>query len=241
MDVEGSGIALFSRRMPKRKREVSVFVGRKQRRIVRGTFRRPAMIVKPIAPPRTGGFYGLNQGGHGQELKTIDEVSQAYEFSSTGTINLINGVAQGTDFTQRVGRKFNMKSILLRGRIAVGATPTGGTWRLMLVYDKQTNGAAPAITDIVDAIGMSGVQNLSNRDRFVVIMDKSGFLEATTKITIPFKKYKKCNLEVINGGTGDTVGSIQTGALWVISMGNLATGVTAITGTITSRVRFKDP
>jgi len=241
IDVGATG-HLFSRsRMPKRKRSVSVFVGRKQRRIVRGTFRKPAVVIKPLAPPRTGGFYGLNQGSHGDELKTIDIAAGVFEFSSTGTITLINGIAQGTDFTNRVGRKFNMKSILIRGRISVGATPTGATWRLMLIYDKQTNGEAPVITDIIDAIGMSGVQNLSNRDRFVVIMDKAGWVEATTKITMPFKKYKRCNLEVINGGTGATVGSIQTGALWLISVGNLAAGATAPVGALTTRVRFKDP
>lgn len=203
-------------------------------------------VNNPFKPPRQlvqikqSNPYSLNQGNHGRELKTIDVTAVAYEFSTSGTVNLINGVAQGTDYTTRVGRKLTLKSIFVRGRISVGSTPTAGVWRFMLVYDKQPNGAAFVATDLLDNVNIHGVQNLTNRDRFVIIMDKMGYLEAAGRSFIPIKKYIKCNLEVTFGGTGGTISSIQTGSLFAVSIGHLATGVTAITSTITTRVRFLD-
>lgn len=229
MEVEVPVGALFT----KKRKRTALYPGRKKRRVMRGVVR------KPIAPPRTGGFYGLNQGNHGRELKTIDTTT-ACEFSTTGTIALINGVAQGTDFTTRVGRKFNMRSILLRARIGVGGTATASVWRMMLVYDKQANAAAPAITDILDSINTTSNNNLANRERFIVIMDKLGYVEAAGRSQIPFKKYKRCALEVTNGGTGNTVGSIVTGSLWLVTTGQLVTGATAPVATVQTRIRFTD-
>lgn len=219
----------------KRKRSSStrVFAGRKQRRLIR--------VVRPLAPsggPR--GFYGLNQGRHGKELKVIDTAGTSYECSTTGTITLMNGVAQGTDFNTRVGRKFTMKSILVRGSAQVGATPTGGSFRWMIVYDKQTNGVLPAIADIVSAANMPANQNLSNRARFVVLADKTGYLEATGRINFPQKWFRRCALECTNSGTANTIGSISTGSVYLVTMGSIATGVTAIQLNVSVRIRFMD-
>jgi hypothetical protein len=217
----------------KRKRSsVRIFPGRKRRRLL--TTRRR------LAPPRTGGFYGLNQGNHGPELKDIDQAPATYAADTTGAITLINGVAQGTDFTQRVGRKFTMKSILLRGTAQVGATATSAAWRIMIVYDKQANAAAPLITDILTNVSINGMQNLTNRDRFIVYLDKAGWVEATDKQIQPVKWYKRCRLETINGGTGATIGSIASGALYLLTMGNVVAGATAARINLEIRVRFTD-
>lgn len=215
--------------------------GLKRRRITPGL--RGVMVKKSSRAPQGGprGFYGLNQGNHGVELKDIDTSLAAAECSTTGAINLINGVAQGTDFNTRVGRKFNMRSILVRGTIKVGATPTLAAYRWMIVYDKQANGASAVITDILTAINMGGVNNLTNRDRFVVIADKKGYVEAAGRGVVPIKFYKRCALETTNGGTSAAIGSIQTGALYFVTLGDLATGVTApVCGAMTARVRFTD-
>jgi len=230
-------------RMPKRKRmSTREFAGRKRRRLVRGTFRAPA---KRIAPPRTGGFYGLNQGNHGKELKDIDTDVTAVTINSTGSVTLINGVAQGTDFTTRVGRKFNMKSILIRFLIYFGSTsilPSAVRW--MIVYDKQANGAAPAVTDILDAATVTSNNNLSNRDRFLVVFDKIRVLGATAandNSMFYVKKYKRMAMETTNSGTGATVGSISTGALYLVMVGDRTAGTTAArfeSGGV--RIRFTD-
>jgi len=110
----------------------------------------------------------------------------------------------------------------------------------MVVYDKQANGAAPVIGDILTATSMSGVNNLANRDRFIVYADRAGWVEVTDKTIEPVNVYLKVNLEETFNGTGASAAAINTGALYLISMGNLATGVTAPVVTCTARVRFTD-
>jgi len=225
-----------------RKRKRSFVVerpGRKRRRMMR------TVIRKPLAPRRTGGFFGLNQGQHGIELKDIDTDISAVTINSTGAVTLINGVAQGTDFTQRVGRKFQMKSILIRMVAYFGSTSIlPSVFRWMVVYDKQTNAAAPAVTDILDAATVTSNANLSNRERFVVIYDKIHVIGATAANDNSMKyikKYKRIFMETTNGGTANTVGSIQTGGLFFVTVGDRVAGTTAgrfESGSI--RIRFTD-
>lgn len=198
------------------------------------------MYNRTRAPLSRRGFYGLYTARGRKELKVIDTASASYAADTTGLVTLINGVAQGTDFNTRIGRKFTMKSVLVRGDVRVGATPASTAWRVMVVLDRQANGVAPGITDIINAANLAGVQTLSFRDRFVVLMDKQGWLEQTDMQIRPFKWYHKCNLEVTNSGTGATVGSIATGALYLVTCGATGAGVTAAIVQVACRVRFTD-
>lgn len=202
--------------------------------------------TKPLGPsggPR--GFYGLNQGNHGKELKDVDTDISALSFTTTGSVTLLNGVAQGTDFTNRVGRKFNTKSILIRMVITSGSTATANhIARWMIVYDKQVNGSLPAVTDILTSASISAPNNLNNRDRFVVILDKQhniGATGANDNAKVFMKKYRRCHLETTNGGTAATIGSIQTGGLYFVAVGSAAAGTTApIFDSGICRIRFTD-
>lgn len=225
MEVEVARVPRFQRTL-KRQRSVgrSRSVGPKRRKLASVSgFRNP---------------YGLNQGNHGAELKSVEVGAGAQECSTTAVITLINGVATGDDINNRDGRKFTMKSILVRGTINVGATPTGAAYRWMIVYDKQANGAAPVIGDILNVSSMLGCNNLSNRDRFIIIADKTGFLEATGTIVRTIKKFINCNLETVCSGTTNGIASIATGSLFLVTLGNLATGVTAPNLNVLTRVRF---
>lgn len=224
----------------KRKRSsVRIFPGRKKRRLLTTVRRRP------LAPRRTGGFYGLNQGAHGVEIKDNDVDIATMPFNTSGAIQLLNGIAQGTDFTQRVGRKFTMTSIYIRMIIQNGTTQVpNNIARWMVVYDKQTNSNALTIANVLAAVSTTAPNNLDNRDRFVVIYDKCHNIGATggndnQKVFI--RKFRRCNLEVTNSGTGNTVGSIATGSLYFITVGDVVPGTTASTVTAgTVRIRFKE-
>jgi len=194
----------------------------------------------PSAPIRTGGFYGpYNRPvGLGPELKTIDVTTTSISpVAVAGATVLLNGVAQGSDYTNRIGRKTVMKSILFRANIyPVGGTqsPLGATIRIMLVYDKQTNGALAAVTDILNAATYLQPTNLNNRDRFKILMDKFVTTNANTTTAGPVqsiagggtrlvKKYIRFEHDVIFGGTGATVGDIQSGSLFMLTISSSAT------------------
>lgn len=219
-----------------------LIASRRPGRKVNGGFQRSGRNGYYKSQPNGGprGNYGPNQGGKDAlELKDV-EATLNVEASTVGSITLVNGVAQGTDFTNRIGRRMNIKSVLVRGFATVGATATSGTYRWLLVWDRQPNAVACVITDVLSATSTLGVQNLTNRERFVVLADKTGWVESTQATQKPIKKYLKCNLETTNGGTAATIGSIQTGALWFITVGTVATGVTSPLINVTVRVRYTD-
>jgi len=215
---------------------------------------RKRMGGPPLGPVSTRGFYGLWDGRGRNELKSVENAAiQAAPLSnSTGSVTLINGVATGTDYTDRVGRKIIIKSIYIRMTAYPYTTGTidntkGECLRLMLVMDTQPNGALAAVADILNGSGdVNAPMNLNNRDRFKVLYDKqigfpsftttSGALVNGSPMLKPIKIYKKCNLEVIFNGTGSTIGSIQTGALLVLQLSAHA----AIETLYTARVRFSD-
>lgn len=190
------------------------------------------------------------KGGRGSisETKVADTDPAAYACDTTGSVTLLNGIATGTDYTDRVGRKVVIKSIYLRGFVLPVDTSTSNNLsRLILVYDKQPNGAAPAVTDILKSSTAQSQLNINNRDRFMILMDKQyamGAYDATTGyIGSPsvqqVKKYKKCNLETIYGGTLSTIASINTGALYLVTIGSAAAAAGGeFRGSV--RVRFVD-
>lgn len=177
------------------------------------------------------------------ELKFTD-ITLTQEFSTTGTITLLNGVAQGSNESNRVGTRQDNVSLLLRGAISVGAVATASTVRMIVVYDNQTNKLAPAITDVLTAVNTGSAMNLSNRDRFRVLLDRFEYVEASGKAIIPFNHYLKLGQSRTtygNGLTGATVAGITTGAIFLITVGDLVTGTTApVTKVANSRFRFSD-
>lgn len=240
----------------KRKRSTSAGVVKLARAINRASGPSPMQGVSfsgLSAPLRTGGFYGQwNRPVTAKpELKVIDIALTNQTVAAAGNVILLNGVATGTDFTSRIGRKIVLKSLLLRANsyyTAAVSTQVGDNVRVMVVCDNQANGAAPAVTDILVAADPVSPMNLNNRDRFRVLMDKvinhagavfaAGALTNGSPSMRSIKKYIKLNMESIYSGTGATVGSLASGALYLVLIGfnNNATDFDYIT-----RVRFIDP
>lgn len=203
-----------------------------------------------LAPPRTGGFWGVRQRVRGNELNTIDVDSASYVADTTGTITLLNGVATGDDFTDRTGRKIVMKSLYIRGLVKNVDISSGPCLcRLLVVYDNQANGAAPVILDVLKEATSTSQFNLNNRDRFRIIMDKQyaiGAIDNTATQAYAagpsiqvYKLYKKINLETIFSGVTNAIASIQTGSVYVITIGDQAANAGG-TFKFTTRIRFVD-
>lgn len=185
----------------------------------------------------------------GSELKFTDVEVTGSAVTTAGVITLLNGVAQGTDYTQRIGRKTCMKSILWNAALLSngGTIPLGDMIRLLIVYDTQPNSATPAVTDILAVADPFSPMNLNNRDRFHTIFDHklplnpaaftTGVPTAGNPISYYKQKYKKLSKDVIFSGTGATAGSIQTGAVWMLQISYLTAAYNLDSYT---RIRFHD-
>ena len=88
------------------------------------------------------------------------------------TITLLNGVAQGATEVTRVGRKITMTKITMNWNAMMpSAAVGGGSLRFKVVYDKQTNGAAPSILSVFTVDNFYSHNNLANADRFITLFD----------------------------------------------------------------------
>lgn len=107
----------------------------------------------------------------------------ALKLDSTGSVIPLNLIRAGSGFNNRVGRAINLKSMQLQlslQHLATSALSGDDYARILVIWDDSTNGALPAMADIladVDQAGtpstgpMSGL-NLNNRTRFSIIADK---------------------------------------------------------------------
>jgi len=91
--------------------------------------------------------------------------------------------AQGDDIINRTGRKAKIVSVKVRGqvRMIAGLTTAAQKCRIMLVLDKQTNGAAVQGSSVLGVLsgapgtenGVNIFMNPANFGRFIILKDKT--------------------------------------------------------------------
>lgn len=162
---------------------------------------------------------------------------------------ILNNVTQGTDATQRIGRKIQIKSIriLITAKVYTSQIDTAGeetagppltyeesanpavppqTARVVLVWDKQPNGqqatSFDVFTDMNGKRGSSSMMNLDNRDRFVILADEKRSIGPYGTGTAVFDIYKECDLTTIFSTAADpqTIASIASGCLYAFFLGD---------------------
>jgi len=161
---------------------------------------------------------------------------------------ILNNITQGADATQRIGRKIQIKSIRVLASVQVSSYWTNlnsaagtsynqtnycenQTARLVLVWDKQPNGAICFSSDVfVEMNGntpSSSMMNLNNRDRFVILADEKRSMGAGGNGTALFDIYKECDLTTIYSSAVDPqlIASIASGALYAFLLGDSPNGI----------------
>jgi len=212
----------------------------------------------------------LSRGvGSGQIAKTVDLAvtpTVVDIISATGTFTLLNGTQEGAGFYNRVGRRITMNWVQIIGQINLSANVTTGVneyFRIMVVYDRQANGALPVIGDILQDFDQSGANgtssfsgmNMNNADRFLMLRDVryaipnngNTALNAQTECIVDGNGMYNINMYVPIGlqthykaAAPATIASIATGALYLVTFGNVAAGANGYRSTFNSRLRFSD-
>lgn len=169
------------------------------------------------------------------------------------TFILCNNMQQGNSGITRIGRQITVKSVAYNMMIKPAATTTSGLLRFMLIWDRQANGAAPAITDILGfndaatttANQITAAMNMSNRERFKVLVDKRIAVgQVVTSIAagnpVPHgEKFRKQNeIVTYNAGNVGDVTDIATNSLYAVLLTTCGTAAFAINGNV--RIRFTD-
>jgi len=222
----------------------------------------PARRVRTVAPrttalrgrvvrgfTRRSGFYG--RFGRGGELKFFDTaisflIDATSEVPATGQLVLI---PQGVTESTRVGRKCVIKSIQMRLNLvfAPAASATAATaFSIWLVQDKQANGAAAAITDVITSSNLtSGMRDLSNSGRFIILKRWNSVMNVGAGVTTAFNNsyrhiefFKTCNIPIEYSSTTGAIGEIKSNNLFLLAGANGSDDLITVAGNC--RVRFSD-
>lgn len=197
----------------------------------------------PIPSGAPSGLYNLSTSS--KEYKFVDVTlgtagaETLLPASGAASFVLLNGLQLGTSAFQRIGNKIAMKScywsvVFALNSLNTVADATSGTpqvpVRMMIVYDKQTNGSLPALSDLLSDksgianatarfIDVNSPNNLNNKDRFIVLCDKRFVLSAQGTGSRIMKKYKKLSTSVAykSGATVGNVTDITSGGLYFIA------------------------
>lgn len=188
------------------------------------------------------------------ELKYNDLAKASYVCDTTGTVTALNLIAVGDDNSTRDGRQVTLKSCHIQGVIQpTDATTSEHLARILVVWDSQANGAlgtiATTTTGILTAADSVSNTQLNNRDRYTILRDlrfaMGGFSTTATQSYSQtpnvqmVNEYIKLNHKVTYGGTAADIASLNTGALLLVTVANVAAGAGS-TFIGTTRVRFSD-
>lgn len=230
----------------------------------KGGYKKRKVDNNVVSSPRIWPPIADRQDSTGPEKKHIDTAPAIYQANTTAVVTLLNGCVRGTDSGERVGRKVTMTSVFVRGYCQLEESVSGNNGplfapcqlaRLMIVYDRQPTGATPAITEFLNSSLSYAQLNYDNRDRFSIIADYQAvlgpFAVATTGVAI-FSSFDNCGKEVniyrslrlptiFNATNGGTVADINSGALWMVTIGNVAAGTdTDANFRVSVRVKYLD-
>lgn len=170
------------------------------------------------------------------DIKFVDTAPASYGCDSTGTVTLLNGVATGTDFTNRIGRRIRNLSLELVGFLYPESQTTTqmDLCRVLIVLDKQPNGAIPAITDVLTSSTSLAGRNLNNAKRFTILKDDmmecgsfsttatQAVASAPTTQRLVYHLPLGMETEYLN--TTSAITSISTNSIVLLTVGNATSG-----------------
>lgn len=160
-------------------------------------------------------------------------------------ITEVNNMRQGATVAERIGNKVVVKSIHLKGTINLDAACTRACVRIMLVYDRQPNGAFPAVGDLTmdqpgGTVGPLSSLNIANKGRFSIIRDQWITLDLVQKNQYQLNLYCKGRWETEFQTNTFTIGDIRMGSILLAAGAQFnAGGFVTLTNSMV-RVRYFD-
>lgn len=182
------------------------------------------------------------------ELQTQDTVNGATRFDNTGFYQLEFVPTVGTGYSNRIGLKATIKSILVQGTLLPGSLQTSVPQhcRILLFWDRQPNNAAPASPLPLLSLTPISLPDPQFQNRFKILWDKGFCISGVTGTSVApssqemeVKYYKKCNLVTKFSASAGVIADIVSGALYLLFIGDTAPGTnTSPTMTWSTRIRF---
>jgi len=182
---------------------------------------------------------------YANELKNIDTDGIAVPALgvTTAAVTAVNNVVQGITAVTRIGRGTVVRQVEFRLQLAMAATSTlSEAWRVMVVYDTRTNGAAITGATVLEADAIENPYNMANAGRFKILYDKTKYVGTAGPQVVSFYMKKRVSLPVNYGlGNAGTSADISTGGISILVWISGTVGVAVSTlNQNYSRVLFQD-
>lgn len=188
--------------------------------------------------------------GAAGEAKYFDTAATGRALNTTGTVIHLDIVPQGTTVNSRDGRKFKNTSVQLRGYAQSDTATTITNGMMLLVWDRQPNKVLAGVTDILESATSFAFAKRENAQRFRILkkwrwcFGGNSTTPATGKEVYDIDDYVKlpdeCIAECTASDTTGAIGNRVTGALLLLTIGDIAAGTTDAICNIGARVNFVD-
>lgn len=167
--------------------------------------------------------------------------------TTTSGYNLLNGVAQGTDYNQRVGNSIRILGLDWLLQVYNQHADANQQYRYVILVDTQTDGAAPSDAEIVEGGGAFVISSLlpnikASPERFAILHDKIFNMDATVNAI----HYDRVKLDNLVGQDLHTLYELTTAVVAAISKGSIyfahvsTDGVNGVTVSANFRVFYTD-
>jgi len=204
--------------------------------------RNPLARTQVLVKPRYGKSLTNPYSRPSVEKKNVDTIGSTGNIATNqfSEVDHLNIIGQGTSASTRIGRKVQMKSIFLRWTTSTGLN--NAPIRIVLIYDRNSTTALPAIGDIFTADNFNGNLNLNNSDRFIVLADEVHNANFATNVPGSNLQYagtifRKMNLDAMWATSTGDIASQTSGAVYVMTCG--LAGIGAGIG-YQCRIRYTD-
>ncbi len=161
--------------------------------------------------------------------------------SDAGTIVQLCNMQEGDTNQKRDGGQVRFVSATLNYLVQRNASADTSVVRIMLIQDKQTNGAIFALSDLLfDATIVDNIVsplNLNNARRFKVLYDKQHAVAANNRVVLR-KKFLKLNIPVRYDANAGLITDLTQDSLALVFITDEPSLVPVITYNV--RLRFTD-
>lgn len=173
------------------------------------------------------------------ELHQVDVVANFVNVTNASVIHFVNPIAVGTDRVDRTGDQASMRNLEVRFDIRVGTNDS--ILRMIIFADRQTNGAVPALADVIsdDTFPTTSPLNIDNKRRFKILSDRCYRSSATGgfNVTCHRKFHKLMHKQRFDGGSG-AITDVVSGAVHCMSVSDQAGGANSPSLLIYTRCTF---
>ncbi len=164
------------------------------------------------------------------EFKVIDVSSVGFAIpDGGGTVFQLTNVAQGDTIITRNANKTVVKMIEMKLMLKINASASSSQIRVILLKDKQTNGAVFAATEVLESVanilGLLSPYEVNNKQRFHIISDKvyvlnrpgvGAVVDPARYVTLK----RKLNMVMHYDGTNADITGPQTNSLALLLISN---------------------